>query len=289
MQEPAIRMRGLSKSYGDREALAGIDLDVAGGETLAILGPNGAGKTTTLEILEGFRARSGGEVTVLGEDPARAGLAWRARLGIVWQTPVDPVPLSVREYVAGFAAVSPTPADVDEVIAAVGLAEQARLRVRALSGGQRRRAEVAAAIVGSPELVFLDEPTTGFDPIARREFWSLIRRLRDAGTTIVLTTHYLDEAEALADRVAVIAGGRILDVGTPDAIGGAEARTPVVRWSEGGVEREERTARPGELVASLVGRLGEPERLRVVRPSLEDVYLGLLGSADPAEVAGVSA
>jgi ABC-2 type transport system ATP-binding protein len=277
----AVRIRGLRKVYGGAVAVDGIDLDIARGETFALLGPNGAGKSTTIEILEGYRLRTSGEVSVLGVDPAHGGLDWKGRLGIVLQSAAESGLYTVREQLAHFAKLYPSPRDVDEVIAAVGLESKAGTRIGRLSGGQRRRVDVALGIIGRPELLFLDEPTTGFDPEARREFWSLIRTLKDEGTTILLTTHYLDEAAQLGDRAGVILGGRLVDVGTVEELGGAEARVPIVRWRDpDGGPREVRTARPAELVASLVARLGgEPAGLEVIRPSLEDIYLQLVRAA----------
>ena len=286
---PAVDVRGLRKSYGAKRAVDGIDLRVERGEIFAVLGPNGAGKTTTVEILEGFRHRDAGEVRVLGEDPQTAGRAWRSRLGVVLQDSRDQAELTVAELVRHFATFYPRPRDPDEVIDAVGLREKARTRTRQLSGGQRRRLDVALGIVGRPELLFLDEPTTGFDPQARRSFWALVRSLREDGTTILLTTHYLDEAAHLADRAAVVRAGRVVALDAPDRLGGPAARRPVVRWLDGGVRRSERTDSPTALVASLAARLagpdGEVPGLEVVRPSLEDVYLELIGEpaagADP--------
>ena len=223
-----MRVRGLRKAYRDVTAVDGVDLDISHGEVFALLGPNGAGKTTTVEILEGYRQRDGGEVTVLGTDPGRGGREWRSRIGIVLQSNTDADELTVREMIRYFAAYYPSHADPDEVIEIVGLTEKAGSRLRQLSGGQRRRVDVALGIVGRPELLFLDEPTTGFDPEARRQFWHLIKSLADGGTTILLTTHYLDEAEALADRVAVIAAGRIRAVGPP-----VRARRPGQRPGHG--------------------------------------------------------
>ncbi len=278
--ELAVRVRGLHKRYGEKQAVDGLDLDIGRGEIVAVLGPNGAGKTTTVEILEGFRERDAGDVQVLGEDPAHADRAWRARIGVVAQDSRDRAELTVAEEVRSTARYYPAPADPDEVIAAVGLAEKARARVRGLSGGQRRRLDVALGIVGRPELLFLDEPTTGFDPQARRSFWGLVRGLRDSGTTILLTTHDLDEAAHLADRVVVVRGGRVVASGTPDTLGRPEARTPVVSWTAGGESRSERTTAPTALVARLAataaGPDGEIADLRVVRPTLEDVYLELV-------------
>lgn len=280
-EAPAVRVRGLRKEYGRVDAIAGIDLDIRRGETFALLGPNGAGKSTTIEILEGYRLRTAGEVSVLGEDPAHGGLDWKARLGIVLQSASEPGQYTVREQLAHFARFYPDPRGVDEVIAAVGLEAKARTRISKLSGGQRRRVDVALGIIGRPELLFLDEPTTGFDPEARREFWNLIRRLKQEGTTILLTTHYLDEAAQLGDRAGVIVGGKLVDVAPIDELGGAEARVPVVRWRDAdGTPREARTERPAEFVATLAGEAArEPEGLEVIRPSLEDIYLGLVGAA----------
>ena len=279
--DAAIRIRGLRKAYGGVAAVDGIDLDIARGETFALLGPNGAGKSTTVEILEGYRLRTAGEVSVLGVDPAHGGLDWKARLGIVLQSSTEPGNYTVREQLTHFAGFFPDPRDVDEVIAAVGLEQKARTRVSKLSGGQRRRVDVALGIIGRPELLFLDEPTTGFDPEARREFWKLIRSLKAEGTTILLTTHYLDEAAQLGDRAGIILGGRLIDVGRVGELGGPEARVPIVRWREpDGTLRAERTERPAELVASVVAAQGgrEPEGLEVIRPSLEDIYLQLVHS-----------
>ncbi len=278
----AVRVRGLRKRYGDRTVVDGVDLDIAHGEVFALLGPNGAGKTTTVEILEGYRGRDGGEVSVLGVDPAEGGPGWRARLGIVLQGSTESAELTVEELVRHFARYYPDPLDPDEVIAKVGLEEQRRQRSRALSGGQRRRLDVALGIVGRPTLLFLDEPTTGFDPQARRAFWELVRALRADGTTILLTTHYLDEVEQLADRVAVIAGGRLLAVDTPSGLGGAGAHGAVVRWTDATGHREVSTESPTRLVTELAATFaGEVPDLRVVRPTLEDVYLAMI--ADPVD------
>ncbi|WBC15691.1 ABC transporter ATP-binding protein [Micromonospora sp. WMMA1998] len=277
---PAVRVRGLHKRYGRRVALAGIDLDIAYGEVVALLGPNGAGKTSTVEILEGHRSRDGGEVRVLGVDPARVGHSgraardWRAGIGIVLQEATDLGELTEGEVVRHFARYFPAPRDPAEVIEVVGLADRARSRVRALSGGQRRRLDVAVGLVGDPRLLFLDEPTTGFDPAARRGFWDLIRTLAGAGTTIVLTTHYLDEAEQLADRVVVLAAGRVVADGPPAVLAGRAGHQAVVRWSGG----ERRTDDPAAVIAELTRRHGGPvPDLTVTRPSLEDVYLDLIG------------
>ncbi|MBD3779533.1 MAG: ABC transporter ATP-binding protein [Micrococcales bacterium] len=273
----AVRVTGLQKRYGGKRAVDGLDLTVARGEIVAVLGPNGAGKTTTVEILEGYRHRDGGDVRVLGTDPQTAGRDWRARIGIVLQTTNDLAEATVGELVHHFARYYPDPRDPEEVIDAVGLREKVRTRSRQLSGGQRRRLDVALGIVGRPELLFLDEPTTGFDPEARHAFWDLIAGLRDGGTTIVLTTHYLEEAEHLADRVAVVRAGRVVAVDTPAELGGRSAQEAVVRWVEGGVHREQRTDSPTGLVTALAHRLGgEVPGLQVARPTLEDVYLGLI-------------
>ncbi|WP_433218517.1 ABC transporter ATP-binding protein [Microtetraspora malaysiensis] len=269
----AIEVRGLTKRYGDVQAVKGIDLDIKRGEVFAFLGPNGAGKSTTVEILEGYRKRDAGEISVLGVDPGRPTREWRSRIGIVLQTANDAAELSVLETVRHFAGYYPNPRDPDEVIAAVGLSDKANKRIRQLSGGQRRRVDVALGILGNPELIFLDEPTTGFDPEARRQFWELIEGLAQTGSTIVLTTHYLDEAEALADRVAVIAGGRIVAEGEPATLGGRDTAKAVVTWEEGSVE----TSTPTKTIVELSRRYdGEVPGLAVHRPTLEDIYLKLI-------------
>jgi ABC-2 type transport system ATP-binding protein len=274
-------VRGLTKRYGPLTAVDHIDLDLARGELFALLGPNGAGKSTTVEILEGFRARTQGEVRVLGVDPARADRRWRARIGIVLQESGEIPPMTVREQIAHFAGLYPNPRPVGEVLELVGLADKADARIRTLSGGLKRRLDVALGIVGRPDLLFLDEPTTGFDPQARREAWTMIEGLREGGTTIVLTTHYLEEAELLADRAAVIARGRILDIGPLGSLGPPDARIPRVTWTNPlGEGREERTWTPGETVARLVAQEGEPRDLVVARPSVEEIYFGLLAAAD---------
>lgn len=281
MDTQAVRVRDLRKTYGDRTVVDDVSFDIARGETFALLGPNGAGKSTTVEILEGYRRRTGGEVSVLGVDPGTGGLDWKARLGIVLQSTGQSGLVTVREQLRQFAGFYPDPRDVDEVIAAVGLQAQAKTRIAKLSGGQQRRVDVALGIIGRPELLFLDEPTTGFDPHARREFWDLIRRLQDEGTTILLTTHYLDEAAQLAHRVAVIAAGRLQAIGPVAGFGGEAARTPIVRWMEGGRVREERSPDPFGFATALAARLGEPPaELEIVRPSLEDIYLALVAEAD---------
>ena len=276
--EAAIRVSGLTKRYGDAVAVDGLDLEVRHGETFALLGPNGAGKTTTTEILEGYRKRDGGEVSVLGQDPQRADRRWRSRIGIVTQESADVYELTVGEIVRHFAGYFPRPRPAGEVIELVGLGDKGRSRVSALSGGQRRRLDVALGIVGDPRLLFLDEPTTGFDPEARRQFWELIRALRTAGTTILLTTHYLEEAEQLADRAAVINHGRIVAVDRPDLLGGRNLAAATVGWTdplEGA--RSVQTDAPTTLVAQLAARFsGEVPDLTVTRPTLEDVYLQLI-------------
>jgi ABC-2 type transport system ATP-binding protein len=280
----AISVRGLRKSYGATTAVAGLDLDVRRGEVFALLGPNGAGKTTTVEILEGYRRRDAGDVRVLGEDPGSVGAAWRSRVGIVLQGTGEFDELTVSEVVRHFAGFYPAADDPDEVVQRVGLGEKARARTHTLSGGQKRRLDVALGIVGRPELLFLDEPTTGFDPEARREFWELIRDLAGAGTTILLTTHYLHEAEALASRVGVITGGRLVEVGPPARLGDRESAPATVTWraADGSVEREATTT-PTALVMSLAERFGgEVPGLAVSRPTLEDVYLKMIGAEEPA-------
>jgi len=274
----AVTIRGLTKSYGGRATVDRLDLQVRTGEIFALLGPNGAGKTTTVEILEGFRQRDGGEVDVLGADPGRADRAWRNRIGIVLQSTGGLDLLTVREVLRSTARAYSEPRRVDEVVESVGLADKADARISSLSGGQRRRLDVALGIVGRPELLFLDEPTTGFDPQARRDFWELIRGLGGAGgTTILLTTHYLDEAEQLADRVGVIAAGRMLAVDTPDQLGGRDSQQATVSWEEHGQRRLLRTDYPTAQVARLGARFGgEVPGLVVSRPSLEDTYLTLI-------------
>jgi ABC-2 type transport system ATP-binding protein len=270
--DTVVSVSGLTKSYGDLEAVRGIDLEIARGEIYAILGPNGAGKSTTVEILEGHRKRDEGRIQVLGEDPGQAGRQWRKKIGIVLQTSNDTAEVTVSEVVDHFATFYPNPRNTAELIEQVGLAKQRNQRINRLSGGQRRRVDVALGLVGDPELLFLDEPTTGFDPEARRQFWELIKGLD--GTTILLTTHYLDEAEALADRVAVIAGGRIVTEGDPRTLGGRSTATATVSWAEGSVETDTPTRTVGELAARYDG---EVPGLRVTRPTLEDTYLKLIG------------
>jgi ABC-2 type transport system ATP-binding protein len=276
-----IEVNGLTKSYGDVHAVRGIDLNIEQGEIFSILGPNGAGKTSTVEILEGFRTRDLGTVSVLGFDPNTRGhqsREWRNRIGIVLQTSADAGDLTVFETINHFHGYYSNPRDVDEVINSVGLKEKEHALIRNLSGGQRRRLDVALGIIGNPELIFLDEPTTGFDPEARRAFWSLIKSLRSDGATIVLTTHYLDEAEALADRVAVINKGVIVEISTPADLGGRATSQATVQWRDGDQIRSEKTDNPTALVSSLAARFkGEVPELVVTRPSLEDIYLEMIG------------
>ena len=276
-----IEVTGLTKSYGDVHAVRGIDLNIEQGEIFSILGPNGAGKTTTVEILEGFRIRDSGTVSVLGFDPNTQGhqsREWRNRNGIVLQTSADAGDLTVFETINHFNGYYSNPLGVDEVINSVGLKEKEHALIRNLSGGQRRRLDVALGIIGNPELIFLDEPTTGFDPEARRAFWSLIKSLRSDGATILLTTHYLDEAEALADRVAVINKGLIVEISTPANLGGRATSQAAVQWRDGDQIKSEKTDNPTALVSSLAARFnGEIPELVVTRPSLEDIYLEMIG------------
>ncbi|MEZ5100266.1 MAG: ABC transporter ATP-binding protein [Thermoleophilia bacterium] len=274
----AIEVTGLRKSYGAREVLRGVDLTVETGEVFALLGPNGAGKTTTVEILEGYRTRDGGEVSVLGVDPQHAGSDFRARVGIVLQSSAVYPRLTVREMLELFSGYYPAPRAVDELVAIVDLAEKVDARVKTLSGGQLRRLDLALALVGDPELVFLDEPTTGFDPEARRRAWETIRGLRALGKTILLTTHYMEEASELADRIAIVAEGRIAALGAPaDLIG--QAASVEVRYVRDGervvVRTDEPTRLLHELTADAVARGVELEGLEVRRQTLEDLYLEL--------------
>lgn len=290
--EPAVRVRGLGKRYGDRDVLRGVDLDIAVGETYALLGPNGAGKSTCIEILEGFRRPGDGEVRVLGEEPLGASRRWRSRIGIVAQNTGDLGPYTARELIAYFGGLYPNPRGVEEVLELVGLEAHAAKRANKLSGGQQRRLDVALGIVGRPELLFLDEPTTGFDPEARRQFQAMLEGLAGQGTAILLTTHYLDEAARLADRVGVLNDGRIVVEAPPEELGGVEARMPLVRWRDpSGRMREERTEAPGALVSRLlVEHGGEPAGLEVRRPDLEEIYLGLIGATtrSPHETTGAA-
>ena len=292
----AIAVRDLYKSYGDVDAVCGIDFAVAEGEVVALLGPNGAGKTTTIEILEGFRQRSSGDVSVLGVDPADGGVPLRERLGIVLQScGIDPY-LTVAEVIEMHRDYYPRKRDVDEVIALVGLAEKRDTRVKLLSGGQQRRLDVALGLIGDPDLLFLDEPTTGFDPSARRQAWEIVRNLRSLGKTVLLTTHYMDEAQHLADRVIVIARGRIVAEGPPETIGGrasaatsisfsvpdgAAAAIPLValRRDNGTftVESSDTTRDLHRLTTWALDSGVTLDGLTVTKPSLEDVYLALIG------------
>ena len=274
----AVEVRGLVKRYGGNEALRGIDFSIEAGEVFGLLGPNGAGKTTTVEILEGYRSRDGGTVSVLGEDPERTGRAWREQVGVVLQSSSLYPLLTVRESLGVFAGYYARPRDPDEVLGIVGLDDKRDARVRTLSGGQKRRLDLGLALVGDPELIFLDEPTTGFDPGARRNAWETIRNLRSLGKTILLTTHYLDEAAQLADRVAVLRGGVIVREGPPAELTGGAVETEI-RYRSGGEEIVERTGDPTrrlhELTAAALARGEEVEALEVLRPTLEDVYLEL--------------
>ena len=278
----AISIRELRKSYDGHEALRGISFEIAEGEVFSLLGPNGAGKTTTIEILEGYRMRDRGEVEVLGFDPGRAGSPFRERIGIVLQQSQLWPTLTVAETHKLFAGYYSRPRDIDEVIALVGLSEKRDARVKTLSGGQKRRLDLGVALVGNPDLVFLDEPTTGFDPAARRAAWEMIRSLRSLGKTILLTTHYLDEAEQLADRVAVLREGVIIREGTPAEFTGG-ARETEVRYRRNGQEVVIRTTEPTrvlqELTTQALAEGGELEGLQVRRPTLEDVYLALVAEA----------
>jgi ABC-2 type transport system ATP-binding protein len=273
----AVLVDDLRKSYGEREALRGISFEIGEGEVFSLLGPNGAGKTTTIEILEGYRPRDGGTVAVLGADPARPTREWRARIGVVLQSSAMYETLTVRESLALFGGYYEHPRPVDEVVEVVGLGEKAHATVRKLSGGQRRRLDFGLALIGDPELIFLDEPTTGFDPAARRAAWETIRSLRELGKTILLTTHYLDEAEQLSDRVAVLRDGRIVATGTPADLTSTPATE--IRYRENGHEVVLRTEEPTRVLAELTARAVERGEelldLEVRRPSLEEVYLEL--------------
>ena len=295
----AIEIRNLVKTYGDVEAVRGIDLTIEAGEVFALLGPNGAGKTTTVEILEGFREPSSGTVTVLGFDPADNTREFKEQIGIVLQETSVETELSVREALTIYGALYPRRRPVDELIDIVGLEEKADARVKTLSGGQKRRLELALGIVGDPELIFLDEPTTGFDPSARRRAWTVIENLSSLGKTILLTTHYMDEAQNLADRVAVISGGEIVAAGTPETLGGRELAETVIRFTVAGVALDSLPIQPvrsqgtsvefhsndptrhlHELTSWALDLEIDLEGLSVSRPSLEDIYLELAGEND---------
>jgi len=275
----AISVRGLRKSYGALEAVRGVDFEIESGEVFGLLGPNGAGKTTTVEILEGYRARDAGEVTVLGHDPQQPGAEFRQRIGVVLQQSDLWPNLTVQEVHRAFAGYYEHARDVDEVIELVGLNEKRHSRVKQLSGGQKRRLDLGIALVGDPDLIFLDEPTTGFDPAARRAAWEMIRSLRSLGKTVLLTTHYLDEAEQLADRVAVMRDGEIVRIGTPRELTSAELQVEI-RYRRNGEEVLVRTSEPTrvlhEITSGALARGEEIERLEVRRPTLEDVYLAVL-------------
>ena len=275
----AVSVRGLSKAYKGLPAVRELDLDVGYGEIFAILGPNGAGKSTTIEILEGHRKRDAGQVSVLGEDPGLAGRGWRARVGIVLQESSDFGMLTVGETARMFAQCYGEARIPEELLELVGLASSSGSKVRTLSGGQRRRLDVALGIIAEPELLFLDEPTTGFDPEARRQFWDLIRVLAADGTTILLTTHYLEEAAALADRVAVITNGQVAAVDSPARLTAHVDSAATVRWMEGGELHVEQTDNPTELIRARSTDGAELAELTVTRPTLEDAYLRLIGLA----------
>lgn len=273
----AVEVRGLIRQYGGKPAVHDLDLDVAAGECVAILGPNGAGKSTTIEILEGYRHRDGGSVNVLGVDPAQPNRAWRNRIGIVAQSSDDLRDATVREAIHHFSRFYNQTRGVEETIDLVGLTEKASSRVSTLSGGQRRRLDVGLGVVGRPELLFLDEPTTGFDPEARQQFWQLIEQLKSEGVTVLLTTHYLEEADTLADRVVVIARGVKVADTTPRELGRRNEATVSVHWLENGTACEERTSTPTAFVAGLADRIGgEIPGLEIRRTTLEQAYLELL-------------
>jgi ABC-2 type transport system ATP-binding protein len=279
----AVTVTDLRKSYGDLEAVRGISFEIGQGEVFGLLGPNGAGKTTTVEVLEGYRTRDGGSVSVLGADPQHAGGDWRERIGIVLQSSAMYPNLTVGEHVRLFAGYFRRPRDVDEVIALVGLEEKRNARVKSLSGGQHRRLDLALGLIGDPEILFLDEPTTGFDPAARRAAWDMIRSLRALGKTVLLTTHYLDEAEQLSDRVAVLRAGRIVAIGKPSELTGGRVATEI-RYRQNGREVLVETHAPTkvlhELTAEALARGAELDGLQVRRPTLEEIYLELTGSGD---------
>jgi ABC-2 type transport system ATP-binding protein len=279
----AIVVQGLEKRYGGVEALRGIDFEVAEGEVFGLLGPNGAGKTTTVEILEGYRERDGGTVEVLGHDPARGERSFRERIGVVLQSTALWTNLTVRETLGMFAGYYRQPRDVEETIALVGLAEKRKALVKTLSGGQRRRLDLGIALVGDPDLLFLDEPTTGFDPAARRTAWETVRSLGALGKTILLTTHYLDEAQQLCNRLAVLRAGRIVELGTPEELIGRSGETEI-RWRENGRAVVRRTREPTrllhELTAAALADGRELDGLEVRRASLEEVYLDLVAEEE---------
>jgi ABC-2 type transport system ATP-binding protein len=289
---PAIEVEGLRKAYDGREVLRGLSFSVRRGEVFGLLGPNGAGKTTTVEILEGYRARDGGSVRVLGHDPGERSTALRERVGIVLQSCGTYPHLTVRETVAHWASLYPAPRSVEEAIALAGLEAAADRRARTLSGGQQRRLDFALALVGDPELIFLDEPTVGFDPAARRAAWDVVRALRDLGKTVLLTTHYLDEAQALADRVAIVKDGAILASGPPGELVAGAPRYRVAWRAASGEWMERETGDPTallhELTAEALGRGERLEELSVTRPSLEDVYLELTAETAREELAVVA-
>jgi ABC-2 type transport system ATP-binding protein len=283
----AIRVRDLRKSYGEHVALRGVSFEIRQGEVFGLLGPNGAGKTTTVEILEGYRRRDAGEVEVLGSDPEKPRRDFRERIGVVLQQSQLWSNLTVAEVHRIFAGYYEHSRDVDEVIALVGLEDKRNARVKTLSGGQKRRLDLGVALVGDPDLVFLDEPTTGFDPAARRAAWEMIRSLRSLGKTVLLTTHYLDEAEQLADRVAVLRDGAIVREGTPTELTGGALSEVEIRFRRNGAEEVIRTAEPTrvlhELTAEALAVGGELEGLEVRRPTLEDVYLALTAEDEDAQ------
>jgi ABC-2 type transport system ATP-binding protein len=282
----AVSVTDLHKAYGSHEAVRGIDFEIAAGEVFGLLGPNGAGKTTTVEILEGYRTRDSGTVEVLGQDPQRAGLDWRDRIGVVLQSSAMYPNLSVAESLELFAGYYREPLDVDQVVGLVGLEEKRSARVRTLSGGQKRRLDLGLGLIGNPEVLFLDEPTTGFDPAARRAAWEVIRSLRSLGKTILLTTHYLDEAESLADRVAVLREGRIVAIGRPEDLTGSAPATEVrYRWNGENVvvSTHEPTRLLHDLTAKALAEGRELENLSVRRPTLEEIYLALTGDEEATE------
>jgi ABC-2 type transport system ATP-binding protein len=279
----AVAVTDLHKSYGSFEALKGVSFEIEAGEVFGLLGPNGAGKTTTVEILEGYRHRDGGSVSVLGADPQRAGGDWRERIGVVLQSSAMYVNLTVAEHLRLFAEYYSQPRDVGEVIELIGLDEKRNARVKTLSGGQKRRLDLGLGLVGNPEILFLDEPTTGFDPAARRAAWDVIRSLRELGKTILLTTHYLDEAEQLSDRVAVLRDGRIVALGRPSELTGAKVATEI-RYRRHGrevvIETDDPTRVLHDLTAQALAEGAELEGLEVRRPTLEEIYLSLTGGEE---------